>query len=84
MDRFGDYEGFGFYGNELNWEYQCFQKALDDTAANQEEVLFMNCHSGAVFAPYDGGFDCFLQTPEAMQKLKAEHKGWLSPIPSGR
>lgn len=83
VDRFGDYEGFGFYGNRLNWEYQRFRQTLDDTAENEAEVLFMNCLTGSIFAPYDGGFDCFLPTPEEMQKLKAAHKDWLSPLPSG-
>lgn len=46
-------------------------------------TLWMARDNGAVFAPYDGGFDLFPQSAEQVATLRAKHAAWLSTHPSG-
>lgn len=46
-------------------------------------VIWMRCENGAVFAPYDGGFDLFPTSWEAVNQLQAAWPDWLSDHPAG-
>jgi len=46
-------------------------------------AMWVSADSGAVFAPYDGGNDLFLPTPNDVVDLKNEFSDWLSAHPEG-
>jgi hypothetical protein len=46
-------------------------------------AIWMRCDNGAVFAPYDGGFDLFPTSWEAVSQLIAKWPDWLSDHPAG-
>lgn len=46
-------------------------------------TMWMDRQTGKIFAPYDGGFDVFLSSPEEVQKLRAQFGDWLSDHPEG-
>jgi hypothetical protein len=46
-------------------------------------AVWMRCDNGAVFAPYDGGFDLFPTSWEAVSQSKASWPDWLSDHPAG-
>lgn len=66
------------------WTLGGFDEVLlriaDDRAA---PTLWVSEHSGAVFAPYDGGVDLFLPSESKMQELRLAHADWLSSHPEG-
>ncbi len=44
----------------------------------ERSVLLMNRDTGAVLAPYDGGFDVFPRTPAEAGRLRHVYAGWRS------
>lgn len=46
-------------------------------------IFWMSKQTGQIFAPYDGGFDLFLQSTQDAAELRAKHESWLSPYPGG-
>ncbi len=78
-DPFGDQEVLGFYGNEVRWIPEVYREALQDAAQDEERFLLMNLETSRIFAPYDGGFDCFLLNGDEMARFKSDYKDWLSP-----
>lgn len=80
-------EGTVFY-DEVDWpvfagrvqfENSKFNGLLGDIAADKAfRTLWLSPASGQVFAPYDGGFDIFLESSEAASEMRAKHQAWLS------
>jgi hypothetical protein len=61
-----------------------FDGLLRDIAADRAfRTLWFDPTNGRVFAPYDGGFDVFLETTEATAMLRAKHSAWLSSRADG-
>lgn len=46
-------------------------------------TLWINRTSGAIFAPYDGGFDLFPASLQHVEALRQKHSNWLSNEPGG-
>jgi hypothetical protein len=73
-----------FYVQPVEWQRGTFDVMLT-AIANDEAwpTLWMNRNSGAIFSPYDGGFDLFPHSHGEVESLKAEWVDWLSPYPHG-
>lgn len=52
----------------------------DETAG---PFLFANFERRTAYAPYDGGADLFLASPDEVVTMKARWSGWLSARPDG-
>jgi hypothetical protein len=77
-----DAENWSVYGNLTTWRPTHFDELLRAIADDElHYVSWMNRKSGAIFAPYDGGFDLFPPTEAAVEKLSQSYKDWLSPHP---
>lgn len=46
-------------------------------------TMWMDRQTGKIFAPYDGGFDLFLSSPQEVEQLTAQFGDWLSDHPEG-
>lgn len=71
------------YATRLKWVSGAFDEALAEIADDKLEALWMSEHTGAIFAPYDGGVDCIMPNPVAMEDLRHRHRAWLSAHPEG-
>jgi len=85
--RFVDEDGMAFAirAGLVEWEGEPFDAlvvAISDDIGPR--TLWMSPKDGAVFAPYDGGFDLFPGSEEAAAALRGEFPQWLSRHPSGR
>lgn len=72
-----------FYVRPVTWAAGSFDAILAAIADWQASALWMSRKTGAVFAPYDGGFDLFPRTSGDVDALKGERSEWLSTTPSG-
>jgi len=73
-----------FYARRERWQAGMYDAKLLAIADDKpRRAIWMRCDDGAVFAPYDGGFDLFPTSWEAASQFKAEWPDWLSPHPSG-
>jgi hypothetical protein len=67
------------YSALLEWRSGRFDRLIaaiaDEKAA---PTLWMSAKTGAVFAPYDGGTDLFVQTQEDVARLRIRFSEWLS------
>jgi hypothetical protein len=73
-----------FHVREEQWlsgKYDAKLLAIADDQPNR--AIWMRRETGAVFAPYDGGFDFFLPTWEEAEAIKEGHRDWLSDHPDG-
>lgn len=69
---------------ETRWESGAFDNLLGETARDQTgPTLWMNRANGAIFAPYDGGFDIFPSSWNEVERLKQRYSNWLSSHPQG-
>jgi hypothetical protein len=68
----------------MEWEGKPFDSTValiaDDVGP---PTLWMSPRTGAVFAPYDGGFDLFPASAEEAISLKSDFSQWLSPRVDG-
>ncbi len=81
-----DPDGFiwAFYVRLETWttgKYDGELSAIADDGPNP--VIWMRQDNGAIFAPYDGGFDLFPSTRKEVRVLKAERPDWLSKHSKG-
>jgi hypothetical protein len=61
-----------------------FDKLLTAIADDEVDFVFwMNRENGAIFAPYDGGFDLFPSTDAQVDELKKSYPDWLSSHSQG-
>lgn len=75
---------WSFYVRHERWRTGASNAKLLSIADDEpRRAVWMRCDNGAVFAPYDGGFDLFPATWEAVHQLKAEWPAWLSDHPAG-
>ncbi len=52
----------------------------DDVAGH---ILWFNSSNGAIFAPYDGGFDLFPSSQQDVENYRMLYSEWLSKRPDG-
>jgi len=74
-----------FYVREEPWEWGKYDATLTDIADDRRDIgaIWMRRDNGAVFAPYDGGFDLFPATWAQVGALRQEYREWLSIRPNG-
>lgn len=72
-----------FYVRSVDWKAGAFDDYFTAIADEKLMGLWMCRSSGAVFAPYDGGFDLFPSSFDEVGILKTERSDWLSSEPSG-
>lgn len=67
------------FARQIAFEPTKYDGLLEDIASDQAfRTLWLRSADGRVFAPYDGGFDIFLESQTAAQDLRAKHQAWLS------
>ncbi len=70
--------------DSVQWHAGTFDPLLLSIADDEaDRTMWMNRSNGALFSPYDGGFDLFPDTEAAVRRLKKSYGGWLSPHPDG-
>jgi len=75
---------WSFYASRECWRAGTHDAKLLSIANDEpRRAIWMRCDNGAVFAPYDGGFDLFPTSWDAVDQLKAEWPDWLSDHPAG-
>ncbi|MEG3179539.1 DUF3885 domain-containing protein [Sphingomonas sp. LT1P40] len=81
-----DPDGFiwSFYVRLETWQTGRYDRELMAIADDDPNpVIWMRQGDGAIFAPYDGGFDLFPTTRKAVRLLKSQQPDWLSKHPKG-
>ena len=72
------------YAVQVNWRTGYFdsfiQKVADDELSSS---IFMDCLSGDVYAPYDGGADVFIHEQQKRVDIRERFTAWLSPFEGG-
>jgi hypothetical protein len=77
-------ETLNFYARQERWRAEPHDRMLLSIADDgPRRAIWMRCDSGAVLAPYDGGFDLFPPSWDVVHELKAEWPDWLSDHPAG-
>jgi hypothetical protein len=68
----------------MGWQESAFDDLLTAIADDESgPTLWMSRGNGAIFAPYDGGFDVFPASHDEKNRLQAAYADWLSSHPSG-
>jgi hypothetical protein len=68
----------------VRWQNGSLDDLLMAIADDQTgPTLLMNGGNGAIFAPYDGGFDLFPASLDEVKRLKGRYADWLSSHPRG-
>lgn len=69
---------------QSNWQPGRFTRLMTDVANDRAgPLLWINRESGAIFAPYDGGFDLFPASLTERGRLQECYADWLSDHPDG-
>jgi len=69
---------------QSNWQPGRFTRLLTDVANDRAgPLLWINRESGAIFAPYDGGFDLFPASTTERDRMRERYADWLSDRPDG-
>ena len=69
---------------QVTWKpgrFDALIRAVADETAKR--FLFASFERGTAYAPYDGGADLFLASPDAVVKMKGRWSDWLSVHPDG-
>lgn len=75
---------WSFYVRRERWLAGAFDDKLLSIAEDEPgRAIWMRCDNGAIFAPYDGGFDLFPATWQEVAVLKQKQPDWLSSHPVG-
>ncbi len=62
----------------IRWTQGGFDEILLRIADEQSApILWISAESGAVFAPYNGGVDLFLNSEATVKDLRSKHADWL-------
>lgn len=70
-------------GSWLSWSPGRWDDLLNDVARDRlSSVVLYNPVSSEVYAPYDGGADTFLATPDRILHLRRRWDSWLSSHPT--
>lgn len=82
-----DLDGKGvwrFHATPVIWRRRESDALLLEIADDRSfSILWLNRLSGAIFAPYDGGFDLFPGSSAQVAALRARYSDWLSADPNG-
>jgi len=71
-------------GCRIQWSERAWDTLLRDVADwRLSSVVLLNPESGEAYAPYDGGADLFLKTPERVAELRQRWASWVPNHPSG-
>lgn len=79
----GEETAHSFRVSLVTWSTGAFDAELVSIADDERSALWFRRSDGAVFAPYDGGFDLFPGAFEQVDELKRARPEWLSSHPSG-
>ena len=71
------------YAATTTWHVSTFDPLLRKIANDEKRALWVSLRNAAVFAPYDGGMDIILPTPEEARTLLDRFSDWKSPYPGG-
>ena len=82
-EAFPELTPWTYYAGLTTWRPQAFDGLLLSVADDQHRAVWLNPASGAVFAPYDGGFDLFPFSNSEVERLRVKYADWLSTHPSG-
>ena len=83
LDRdFYDGRYLNIYAKAVRWEAQSFAGLLSDVAADKARALWFSPDTGRVFAPYDGGFDLFLESAFHVGGIERRFHSWMSELES--
>ncbi len=77
-DADGDRVVWDFYAQTLPWAFKSFAPLLAAIADDEDRAVWVNAASGAVFAPYDGGFDVICASEGQRKQLRERFGKWLS------
>ena len=73
-----------FFATPATWRTNAFDNLLSAVADDRTgPLLFFNPLRGTAFAPYDGGADLFLSSPQEANDLRTQVWPWLSQRPDG-
>lgn len=68
----------------MRWRPGAFDELLSEVADDETgSTLWMSQVNGAIFAPYDGGFDLFSRSRVEIEQMRVSHENWLSTYPGG-
>jgi hypothetical protein len=74
-----DGEELQFFASPVVWREGSLNQIIVAVADDRTgPVLFANLDRGSIYAPYDGGADLFLQSPEATVTARTLFEPWLS------
>jgi hypothetical protein len=68
---------------ECEWSPDSESTALRRIADDELRALWCNRATGEIFAPYDGGVDLIVASPERRETLKGRYGDWLSARSDG-
>ncbi len=72
------------YAAPIIWKSGGHDALLRSVASDETgRVVIVECSSGRVYAPYDGGADLFFRTQTEKREAGELHRAWLSPLSSG-
>jgi len=72
------------YVTPVRWKAGSARRLLWQVAQDRTgPTLWINRTSGAIFAPYDGGFDLFPTSQQHVEALRRKYPDWLSNEPGG-
>lgn len=72
------------YGTQITWPHAEFDQLVGAVARDRQRLVWISLEGGEVFAPYDGGIDLLLETPERAQALRRVFPpDWFSQRPDG-
>lgn len=73
-----------YYVRKDIWKEGRYDKAITEIANDAPYCFILFApESGRVFAPYDGGFDLFAESLDAIENLILKHSDWLSDREDG-
>ena len=67
-----------FYTGSVTWERGAFDSLVSKVADDEQDALLVNKETKRIFAPYDGGFDLFLEDDASVVAFKNKFSGWMS------
>lgn len=62
------------------WQPCQFDMLLGEIAENRENAIWFDPVSGRILAPYDGGFDIFLENGQLVADIEHEFGLWMSDL----
>ena len=77
-------EKVAVYAKRVEWRSGAFDHFFGRIADDElSSVLWVSVETGAIFAPYDGGFDLILPTAREAEEFNLRWLDWRSDFPGG-